>query len=135
MVMRLAPVTQSKKHEDIPSKHHPEMPLQADIVKGTNYQNYPHKISMLVIPNLSPLPFGKKIEQTSFNDAFIEEMATISKDHGVWAKLMSKVIDQAVTNESNVPTIAKRLLDSSGMHNQDPCVLTCLPARGGRFQY
>jgi hypothetical protein len=76
---------------------------------------------MLVIPNLSPLPFGKKIEQTSFDDAFIEEMATISKDHGVWAKLMSKVIDQAITNKSNVPTIAKRLLNLSGMRNQDPC--------------
>ncbi len=34
---------------------------------------------------------------------------------------MSKVIDQAVTNKSNVPKIAKRLLDSSGTHNQDPC--------------
>jgi hypothetical protein len=61
-----------QKHEDIPSEHRPEMPLQADIVKGTNYENYPHEISMLVIPNLSPLPFGKKIEQTSFDDAFIE---------------------------------------------------------------
>jgi hypothetical protein len=76
---------------------------------------------MLVIPNLSPLPFGKKIEQTSFDDAFIKEMATISKDHGVWEKLMSEVIDQAVTNKSDVPTIAKRLLDSSGMRNRDPC--------------
>jgi hypothetical protein len=110
-----------QKHEDITSKHCPEMPLQADIVKGTNYENYPHKISMLVIPNLSPLPFGKKVEQTSFDDAFIKEIATISKDHGVWAKLMSKVNDQAVTNKSNVPTIAKRLLHSSGTSNQDPC--------------
>ncbi len=48
-------------------------------------------------------------------------MATISKHHGMWAKLMGEVIDQAVTNESNVPTIAKRLLDSSGTRNCDPC--------------
>ncbi len=76
---------------------------------------------MWVIPNLSPLPFGGKIEQTSFDDAFIEEMATISKHHGMWAKLMGEVIDQAVTKESDVPTIAKMLLDSSGTRNRDPC--------------
>ncbi len=48
-------------------------------------------------------------------------MATISKHHGMWAKLMGEVIDQTVTNKSNVPTIAKRLLDSSGTCNCDPC--------------
>jgi len=110
-----------QKHGEIPSEHRPETPLQADIVKGTNYKNYPHEISMWVIPNLSPLPFGKKIEQTSFDDAFIEEMATISKHHGMWAKLMGKVIDQAVTDESDVPIIAKRLLDSVGTRTRDPC--------------
>jgi hypothetical protein len=49
-----------QKHGDIPSEHRPEMPLQADILKGINFKNYPHEISMLVILNLSPLPFGKK---------------------------------------------------------------------------
>jgi hypothetical protein len=97
------------------------VPLQANIVKETNYENYPHKISMWVILNLSPLPFGGKIEQTSFDDAFIKEMATISKHHGMWAKLMGEVIDQAITNKSDVPTIAKRLLDSSGTRNRAPC--------------
>ncbi len=48
-------------------------------------------------------------------------MGTISKYHGMWAKLMARVIDQAVTKESNVPTIAKRLINSSGTCNRDPC--------------
>jgi hypothetical protein len=64
---------------------------------------------------------AEKIEQTSFDDAFIKEMATISKHHGMWAKLMGEVIDQAVTNKSDIPTIAKRLLDLFGTRNHDPC--------------
>jgi hypothetical protein len=76
---------------------------------------------MWVIPNLSPLPFQAKIKQTLFDDAFIKEMGMISKYHGMWAKLMAEVIDQAMTKESNVPTIAKRLIDSSGTRNRDPC--------------
>jgi hypothetical protein len=110
-----------QKHEEIPTEHWPEISLQADILKGTNYEDYPHKISMWVIPNLSPLPFGAKIEQTLFDNAFIKEMGTISKYHGMWAKLMAEVIKQAVTKESDVPTIAKRLIDLSGTHNRDPC--------------
>jgi hypothetical protein len=50
----------TQKHEEIPTEHWPEISLQADVVKGTNYEDYPHKISMWVIPNLSPLPFGAK---------------------------------------------------------------------------
>jgi hypothetical protein len=76
---------------------------------------------MWVIPNLSPLPFGAKIEQTSFEDAFIKEMGMISKYHGMWAKLMAEVINQAVTKESNVPTIPKRIIDLSGTCNCNPC--------------
>jgi hypothetical protein len=109
-------------HEEIPTDHWPEISLQADIIKGTNYEDYPHEISMWVIPNLSPLPFGAKIEQTSSNhDAFIEEMGRISKYHRMWAKLMAEVINKAVTKESDVPTIAKRLIDLSGTRNRDPC--------------
>jgi hypothetical protein len=110
-----------QKHEEIPTKHWPEISLQADIIKGTNYENYPHKISIWVTPNLSTLPFGAKIEQTLFNNALIEEMGTISKYHGMWAKLMAEVINQFVTKESYVPTIAKRLIDLSGTRNRDPC--------------
>jgi hypothetical protein len=116
-----------QNHKEIPSEHWPDMLLQANILKGTNYKYYPHEISMWVIPNLSPLPFGGKIKQTLFNNAFIEEMATISKHHGMWAKLMSEVINQAVTNKSNVPTIAKRLLNLSGTRNRDPC---CAASKG-----
>jgi hypothetical protein len=118
-----------QKHEKIPTKNWPEISLQADIVKGTNYENYSHEISMWVIPNLSPLPFGAKIEQTSFNDAFNKEMGTISKYHGMWAKLMAEVIDQAATKESDVPTITKRLINSSGTRNRNPC---CPASKGFR---
>jgi hypothetical protein len=110
-----------QKHEEIPTKHWAEISLQADIVKGTNYEDYPHEISMWVIPDLSPLPFGATIKQTSFDDAFIKEMGKFSKYHGMWAKLMAKVINQAVTEESDVPTIARRLINSSGTRNCDPC--------------
>ncbi len=48
-------------------------------------------------------------------------MGMISKYHGMWAKLMAEVIDQAVTKESDVPTIAKRLIDLSGTRNRNPC--------------
>jgi hypothetical protein len=117
----IGPCYAIQKHEEIPTKHRPEISLQADIVKGTNYEDYPHEISMWVSPNLSPLPFGAKIEQTLFNNAFIEELGTISKYHGIWAKLMAEVINQAVTKESNIPTIAKRLINLSGTRNRDPC--------------
>ncbi len=48
-------------------------------------------------------------------------MGTISKYHGMWAKLMAEVINQAMTKVSNVPTIAKRLIDLSGTRNRDLC--------------
>jgi hypothetical protein len=35
-----------QKHEEIPTEHQPEISLQADIVKVTNYEDYPHKVSM-----------------------------------------------------------------------------------------
>ncbi len=56
-------------------------------------------------------------------------MRAISKYHGMWAKLMAEVIYQAMTEESDVPTIAKRLIDLSGTHNRDPC---CAASKGFR---
>jgi hypothetical protein len=118
-----------QKHEEISTEHWPEISLQADIVEGTNYEDCPHKISMWVIPNQSPLPFGAKIEQTLFDNAFIKEMGMISKYHGMRAKLMAEVINQAMTKESNVPTIAKRVIHLSGTRNCNPC---CAGSKGFR---
>jgi hypothetical protein len=75
------------------------------------WENALKDIFLCVIPNIAPFPFGKTISTIYFDHTFIKEMDTISKEHGFWAKLMTVVIKQAET-ESNVKTIAKRLIDA-----------------------
>jgi hypothetical protein len=78
------------------------------------WENADKDITLYVIPNVAPLPFGKTISSFYFDNAFIKEMDTISKEHGFWEKLMTDIIKQVET-ESDVKTIAKRLIDAPKM--------------------
>jgi hypothetical protein len=121
MVTRLARATQFKNMRKFPLSIGLKSPSKLISSRELTMKIIHMRLPCGLPPNLSPLPFGAKIEQTLFDDALIEEMGTISKYHGMWAKLMAEVINQAVTKESNVPTIAKRLINSSGTRIRNPC--------------
>ena len=69
--------------DNVPEKLCPEIPLEADTVKETDWEKASNEIASISIPTLVPLPFGKEIESTSFDEAFIEEMSKISSEHGL----------------------------------------------------
>jgi hypothetical protein len=58
---------------------------------------------------------GKAITSIYFDDVFIEEMDTISKEHGFWAKLMSDIIEQAETDSNGMvhARVGQKLLKSN----------------------
>jgi hypothetical protein len=66
----------------VPKKFCPETLLQANIVKETDWEKAMTEIVLIVLPTVVPLPFGKEIESTSFDDSFVEEMEKISSKHG-----------------------------------------------------
>jgi hypothetical protein len=73
-----------------------------------------------VIPILAPVPFGKRIESTIFDESFVDEMEKLSEEHGFWARIMNLAIKQADT-ESDITTIIKRMLNAKTSTNRDPC--------------
>jgi hypothetical protein len=68
-----------------------------------------NEILLIAIPTLVPLPYGKEIESTTFNDNFAEEMQNISSEHGFGAKSMANIIDQVET-ENHTEKVFNRII-------------------------
>ena len=73
-----------------------------------------------MIPILAPIPFGKRIESTIFDDRFINEMEKMSEEHGFWARMMNLILEQA-NMESDVTTIINRMINAKTSTLRDPC--------------
>ncbi len=56
----------------------PQIPLQAEMVKDTEWEEVTKDIALIVLPTLAPLPFGRDIESTMLNNDFIKETAKIT---------------------------------------------------------
>jgi hypothetical protein len=67
-----------QEYSAIPTKFGPDIVLEVNIVKDTEWASAEHDIALCVVPNLTPIPFGKNIESISLDDLFIKEMSTIS---------------------------------------------------------
>ena len=63
-----------REHDKVPTEFRPEIPLQADSVKDTNWDDAGVEIALIAIPNIVPIPFGTKINSTTANDDFTAEM-------------------------------------------------------------
>ena len=61
-------------HDNLPENHHPEIPLEAKMVSGTNWENAEMEISLISLPTLVPIPFGIDFQLHTIDDAFVEEM-------------------------------------------------------------
>ena len=70
------------EHPKIPAKFRPEIPLQSDSVKDTDWEDAEMEIALVAIPTLAPIPYGKEIKSTTLDENFIEEMQAISSAHG-----------------------------------------------------
>ncbi len=73
-----------------------------------------------MIPMLTPIPYGKGVDSTVFDDSFVNEMEKMSGEHGFWARMMSNAIKQAKT-ESDLSTIVKSMLETRTSSHRDPC--------------
>jgi hypothetical protein len=57
--------------------HHPEISLSADILKDTVWRKTDNDLGLCMIPMLAPIPYGKGIDSTAFDDSFVNEMEKI----------------------------------------------------------
>jgi hypothetical protein len=87
------------KYFDIPKNFRPEITLQIDSVKDTNWaKTNKEDIALVILPTLAPLPFGVDIKSIALDDDFIKEMKMLSFKHGFWAKMMVNGHDQYATD-------------------------------------
>ncbi len=77
----------------VPAEFRPEIALQANLVKDTDWDEANMEIALIAIPTLTPLPYGKEMKSAISDDGFIKEMRGISNKHGFWAQTMSNVIN------------------------------------------
>ena len=79
------------------------------------------EITLIAIPTLVPVPYGKEITSTTLDDIFIEEMKSILLEHGFWAQTMSNVVDQHEI-DNHTETVLTRMI------NTVPASSSCDPA-------
>ena len=121
------------EHPKIPAEFRPEIPLQSDSVKDTDWEDAEMEIALVSIPTLAPIPYGKEIKSTTLDKNFIEEMQAISSAHGFWAQTMSDVVDQHEV-DNHTEMVLKRMIESlppSSSH--DPARAATKGLRGMTF--
>ena len=106
---------------DIPEIFFPEIPLQADSVKDTKWEEANKKIALIVIPTVAPLPFSMDIKTTVLDDDFIEVMQKISAKHRFWAKMMANVHEQYASDFDNSSVVKNLFNASASFARHDPC--------------
>jgi hypothetical protein len=95
----------------VPVEFLPKIALQADSVKNTDWDDANMEITLIAIPTLAPLPYGKEMKSAILDDGFIKEMKGISNEHGFWAQMMRDVINQFKV-DNHTKTVLKRMISS-----------------------
>ena len=122
-----------REHNKVPTEFRPEIPLQADSVKETDWDDAGVEIALIAIPNIVPIPFGTEINSTTADDDFTDEMKKISDVHGFWAQTMGDVVDQFET-DNHTETVFKRLISSTIVSSsRDPARAATKGIRGMTF--
>jgi hypothetical protein len=106
---------------DIPNIFCLEIPLLADSVKNTKWEEANKEISLIIIPTLALLSYGANIKPTVLDDNFIEEMQQLSIEHGFWAKIMVNVHEQYASDFVTSLVIKNLTIVSMTSTRQDPC--------------
>ena len=76
------------EHPKIPPEFRPEIALQSDSVKDTDWEDAQMEVALVAIPTLAPIPYGKEIKSVILDENFVAEMKSISSAHGFWAQTM-----------------------------------------------
>jgi hypothetical protein len=113
----------------VPAEFHPKIALRADLVKDTDWDEANMEITLIAIPTLAPLPYGKEMKSAILDDGFIKEMKGISNKHGFWAQTMSNVINQFKV-DNHTKTVLKRMTSSVPVSTS--CDLACAMTKGLR---
>jgi hypothetical protein len=101
-----------QNHLEIPLAIRSEIPLPAELLRDTSWNEAPEDIALAVFPNLVPIPFGAVIpDGITPGDEFFEVFQAISTEHGEWAKLITEQIEQSESDNEHV-TIFKRIIDA-----------------------
>ncbi len=107
----LVPLLLSKNHLEIPLAIRSEIPLPAELLRDTSWDEVPKEIALAVFPNMVPIPFGAVIpDGVTPGNEFFEVFQAISTEHGKWAKLITEQIEQSKSNNDHV-TIFRRIID------------------------
>ena len=101
-----------QNHLEIPLAIRSEIPLPAELLRDTSWNEAPEDIALAVFPNLVPIPFGAVIpDGVTPGDEFFEVFQAISMEHGEWAKLITEQIEQSESDNEHV-TIFRRIIDA-----------------------
>jgi hypothetical protein len=106
---------------DIPKTFCPEIPLQFDSVKDTNWAKANKDIALVILPTLAPLPFGADIKSIALDDDFVEEMKMLSFKHGFWEKMMINAHDQYATDFDTGMVVKNLITSNQTSATRDPC--------------
>jgi hypothetical protein len=99
------------EHPKIPPEFRPEIALQSDSVKDTDWEDAQIEIALVAIPTFAPIPYGVEIKSTMLDENFFEEMKAISSAHGFWAQTMNDVVEQHEV-DNHTETVLKRITSS-----------------------
>jgi hypothetical protein len=75
-----------------------------------------NKISLIPIPTLVPLPYGKEIESTTFSNGFAKDQASMV----FWAKSMANIINQVETKNHTEKVFNKIISSTALSRARDP---------------
>ena len=115
--------------EDIPQIYRPEIALQPEMLKDTEWDGATKSLALIVLPTLAPLPVGKEIKSTMLNDDFVDEMEKISVKHRFWAKMMVDAFAQEDSDHDTLPIITNLNNSKAALRGHDPC---CTATKGFR---
>jgi hypothetical protein len=94
---------------EVPNKYRPEIPLQADMIVKTIWEESDMDLAMCIFPILVLIPFRVNITVEVFNDTLVNKIKNISVKHGLWAKFVCDALEQN-KNGPKTTNIAKKLI-------------------------
>jgi hypothetical protein len=107
--------------EDVPQNYRPEIALQPEMLKDTEWDGATKSLALIVLPTLAPLPFRKEIKSTTLNIDFVVEMAKISVEHGFWAKMMVHAFTQEDSDHNTLPIVTNLNNSKAASKGCDAC--------------
>jgi hypothetical protein len=87
-----------------------------------------NKTPLIAIPTLVPLPYGKEIESTTFNDDFAEEIQNISSEH-IFGQRAWPMSSTKLNQEPHRESFNKIISSTAPSRTRDPA---CAATKGLR---